>query len=177
MRNHHTLRMMTHCARHRKYEVDAVMSPDKKGQKGNLGRRPRSFFNIFNENEQITTNTTADPSVATPASPAEIDTRPPGEKAPLANPAVTVTTDTDTTISDFDLVNQEIANSREPSGHATLASVESIAKMGFDRMDVLVCSLCSKAQRGSRCGVSCEWHPTRGKHKGQSWQQRICHAR
>jgi len=117
------------------------MSPDKKSQKGNLGRRPGSFFNIFNENEQIATNTTADPSVATLTSPAvvaaeavipgeqtalsqaiadagsaepeaETDTRLLGEKAPLAIAAVAVTTDTDTTISDFDLVNQEIANSR-----------------------------------------------------------------
>jgi hypothetical protein len=113
-----------------------VMSPDRKSQKGNLGRRPRSFFNIFNENEQITTNTTADPSVATPASPAEIDTRFPGEKAPLTSPTVAVATDTDTTISDFDLVDEEIANAREPSEHVTSASVESIAEMGFDRMDV-----------------------------------------
>jgi hypothetical protein len=119
------------------------MSPDKISQKGNLGRRPRSFFNIFNENEQITTNTTADPSVATPASPAEIDTRLPGEKAPLASPTVTVTTDTDTTISDFDLANEEIANSREPSEHATL----SIAEMGFHRRDVLVALFAAKCNK------------------------------
>jgi hypothetical protein len=63
-------------------------------------------------------------------------TRVPGEKAPLASPTVAVTTDTDTTISDFDLVDEEIANAREPSEHVTSASVESIAEMGFDRMDV-----------------------------------------
>src|SRR3984957_14449164 len=52
------------------YEIDAVMSPSKKSQKSNLSRRSRGFFKIFNENEQITTNTTtADPSVAALASP------------------------------------------------------------------------------------------------------------
>src|SRR3954470_15616124 len=53
------------------YEIEAVMSPSKKSEKSQLSRRPGSFFNIFNENEQITSNsTTADRSVAPPASPA-----------------------------------------------------------------------------------------------------------
>jgi hypothetical protein len=150
------------------YEIDAVMSPSKKSQKSNLSRRSRGFFKIFNENEQITTNTTtADPSVAALASPNvvaaeavilreqialsratiytksaeseyEIDTPLLGEKAPPASPVVTVTTDTDATISDFDLDDEEAASDRDTSEHVTLASVESIVEMGFDRMDVLL---------------------------------------
>jgi hypothetical protein len=155
----------------RSYEIDAVMSPSKKGQKGNLGRRPGGFFNIFNEN---TTNaTTADPSVAAPASPAvvaaeavipreriilsqatvyaesaesedETDTPLLGEKAPPASPVVAVTTDTDATISDFDSDDEETASVREASERATFASVESIVEMGFERMDVLLALFVAK---------------------------------
>src|SRR2546423_12674137 len=127
------------------YEVDAVMSPSKKSQKSNPGRRPGGFFNIFDENEQITTNTTtADPGVAAPTSPAvaaaeaviprerialsratvyaenaeseyEIDTPLLGEKAPPASPVVAVTTDTDATISDFDWDDEETASAKDAS--------------------------------------------------------------
>jgi hypothetical protein len=72
MRGHHTLRMLTQYARHQGYKIDTVMPPSKKSQKNNLGRRPGSLFNIFNENEQITINTTADPSITAPASPAVV---------------------------------------------------------------------------------------------------------
>ena len=156
------------------YKIDAVMSPSKKSQKSNLGRSPGGFFNIFDENEQITTNTiAADPGVAAPASPAvaaaeaviprerialsqatvyvesaesedEIDTPLLGEKAPLASPVVAVTTDTDATISDFDWDDEETASARDASEHATLASVESIVEMGFDRMDVLLALFVAK---------------------------------
>lgn len=156
------------------YEIDAVMSPSKKSQKSNLGRRPGGFFNIFDENEQITTNTTtADPTVAAPASPTvvaaeaiipreqialsratvyaesaeseyEIDTPLLGEEAPPASPVDAVTTHTDATISDFDLDDEETASARDASEHATLASVESIFEMGFDRMDVLLALFVAK---------------------------------
>jgi hypothetical protein len=132
------------------------MSPSKKSQKSNLGRRPTVFFNIFSENEQITTNTTtADPSITALASPAvvaaeavvlrerislsratvytgsaeseyEIDTPLLREEAPPASPVVAVTTD------------EEAASARDALEHATLASVESIVEMGFNRMDVLL---------------------------------------
>ena len=61
-----------------------------------------------------------------------------GEKAPPASPVVAVTTDTDATISNFDLDDEEPASASEASEHATLASVESIVEMGFDRVDVLL---------------------------------------
>jgi hypothetical protein len=159
------------------YEIDAVMSPSKKSQKSNPGRRPGGFFNIFNENEQITTNTTtADSSVTAPASPAvvateaviprerialsratiyaesaeleyEIDTPRLREKAPPASPVVAVTTDTDAPISDSDLDDEETASARDASEHATLASVESIVEMGFDLVDVLLALFVAKCNK------------------------------
>jgi hypothetical protein len=156
------------------YEIDAIMLPSKKSQKSNLGRKPGGFFKIFNDNEQITTNTTTvDPSVTAPASPTvvaaeaiilreqiafsqatvyaesdeseyEIDTPLLGEEAPPASPVVAVTTDTDATISDFDLDNEETASTRDASEHAALASVESIVEMGFDRVDVLLALFVAK---------------------------------
>jgi hypothetical protein len=61
-----------------------------------------------------------------------------------ASPTITITTDIDVTISDFDLGDEEIAGPRESSKHATLASVKSIAEMGFDRMDILVALFAAK---------------------------------
>jgi UBA/TS-N domain len=42
------------------------------------------------------------------------------------------------------LGDEEVVGPRESSEHATLASVESIAEMGFDRMDVLVALFAAK---------------------------------
>ena len=56
--------MLTHYARHQGYG-NVTQREKPEGQ-------PGSLFNIFNENEQITINTTAGPSITAPASPAVV---------------------------------------------------------------------------------------------------------
>ena len=62
--------------------------------------------------------------------------------------------------------DEEIASAREPSQHATLASVESAVEMGMDRIDVLLALFVAKCNEDLAMeylvgGILAATHPSR----------------